>query len=248
MQPVYALEPLPGPCRASLFLAGPTPRDPVTPSWRPEALRLLAGLGYAGAVIIPEARGGEWRHSYLDQINWEVDMRARADLIVFWVPRELATMPALTTNIEFGEDYDSCRCLYGRPAEARKNGYLDARWQAVSGRAPHGTLAALLGEAVALLGEGAERHGAERDVPLTVWRSDVFAEWYTGLRRARQVLEGFQVRYVLPEDRRHPASPVAGFLAWVAVGKADGDHIEAGEIFLTRSRGAAVPPVLLNAG
>jgi len=41
MHPVYALEDLPDPCRASLFLAGPTPRDPVTPSWRPEALRLL---------------------------------------------------------------------------------------------------------------------------------------------------------------------------------------------------------------
>jgi hypothetical protein len=78
MHPVYALEELPDPCSASLFLAGPTPRDPATPSWRPEAQRLLAELGYTGAVILPEPRGGGWRHSYIEQIDWEVAMRARA--------------------------------------------------------------------------------------------------------------------------------------------------------------------------
>jgi hypothetical protein len=167
MYTVYALESLPDPCRASIFLAGPTPRDPATPSWRLEALRLLAELGYTGAVIIPEARGGEWRHSYLEQADWEVAMRARADLIVFWVPRELTAMPAFTTNVEFGEDYDSCRCLYGRPVEAPKCHYLDVRWHAMTGREPHNDLRDVLAEAVTLLGEGADRRGIERDVVST---------------------------------------------------------------------------------
>lgn len=92
MHHIYALENLPDPCRASLFLAGPTPRDAVTPSWRPEALRLLADLGYTGAVIIPEPRSGQWRQSYDDQVGWEVAMRARADLIAFWVPRDMAAL------------------------------------------------------------------------------------------------------------------------------------------------------------
>jgi len=82
-------------------------------------------------------------------------MRARADLIVFWVPRELATMPAFTTNVEFGEDYDSCRCLYGRPAEAPKCRYLDVRWQAMTDRSPHDSLSGMLTQTVALLGAGA---------------------------------------------------------------------------------------------
>src|SRR5262245_1649635 len=140
MRHVYALEDLPDPCHASIFLAGPTPRDPVTPSWRPDALQLLAGRGYQGAVLIPGRRSGECRHSYVDQADWEVAMRARADIIAFWVPRELAAMPAFTTNVEFGEDYDSCRCLYGRPAEAPKCRYLDVRSQAMTGRAPHDRL------------------------------------------------------------------------------------------------------------
>jgi Nucleoside 2-deoxyribosyltransferase like len=241
MHLVYALEDLPDPCRASLFLAGPTPRDPVTPSWRPEALRLLAGLGYKGAVIIPEPRSGEWRHSYAEQTEWEVAMRARADLIAFWVPRELATMPAFTTNVEFGEDYDSCRCLYGRPPGAPKCRYLDARWEALTGRAPHDCLRGVLAEAAGLLGAGAERHGAQRDVPLAVWRSELFTEWHRAQTAAGHALRQFRVRYMLPHGPRHPASPLNGFLAWAAVAVAGGGGILASEVYLTRP--TPLPPV-----
>jgi 8-oxo-dGTP pyrophosphatase MutT (NUDIX family) len=243
MHPVYALENLPDPCLASLFLAGPTPRDPVTPSWRPGALRLLAELGYTGAVIIPEARDGEWRHSYTDQIGWEVAMRARADLIVFWVPRELPAMPAFTTNVEFGEDYGNCRSLYGRPAEAQKCRYFDERWEAMTGRAPHESLRALLAEAVALIGEGAVRHGAERDVPLAVWRSEPFAEWHRAQAAAGHVLRQFQVRHVLPRGPSHPTSPLFGFLAWAAVAVAGEERVKANEVFLARPDTVAVVPV-----
>ncbi len=243
MHPVYALEELPDPCNASLFLAGPTPRDPITPSWRPEALRLLAELGYTGATVIPEPRGGEWLHSYAGQIDWEVAMRARADLIAFWVPRELASMPAFTTNVEFGEDYDSCRCLYGRPAEAQKCRYLDVRWEAMSGHAPHDNLRGLLAEACALLGKGAARRGAERDVPLAVWQSEPFSAWYRAQNAAGHVLRHFQVRHALPSGKRHPASPLFGFLAWAAVEVAGEGRIKANEVFLARPDTAAIVPV-----
>jgi ADP-ribose pyrophosphatase YjhB (NUDIX family) len=243
MHPVYALEDLPDPCRASLFLAGPTPRDPVTPSWRPEALRLLGELGFTDAVIIPEPRDGGWRRSYDDQVDWEAAMRARADLVVFWTPRELAAMPGFTTNVEFGEDYDSCRCLYGRPPGAPKRRYLDARWKEATGREPHDSLAGLLAEAVALLGEGAERRGAERDVPLSVWRSPPFAEWRKALDAAGHRLAAFRLRHALPAGKRHPSAPLFGFLAWAAVGVAGEDRIKANEVFFARPDVAAVAPV-----
>lgn len=217
MHHVYALEPLPDPLSASLFLAGPTPRDPGVPSWRPEALRILAELGYAGAVMVPEPRSGEWRHSYVDQTGWEAEMRARADLIAFWVPRELAQMPAFTTNVEFGEDYDSCRCLYGRPAEAPKNRYLDVRWEEVSGCRPLGSMRELLAECVGVLGGGLVRSGAERDVPLGIWRSPAFSAWYDGVRAAGHSLKSFRLLHALPEGPRHPASPIGSFLAEATV-------------------------------
>lgn len=231
MEVIYALENLPDPCSASVFLAGPTPRDPLTSSWRPEALRCFAELGYTGAVIIPEARDGHWRHSYLEQADWEVAMRARADLIVFWVPRELTAMPAFTTNVEFGEDYDSCRCLYGRPAEAPKCRYLDVRWQAISGHAPYDNLRDVLVEAVTLLGEGVERRGIERDVPLAVWRSEPFIKWYDVLKEAQHELKKFRVRYLLPQGPRHPSSPLKGFLAQTSVVVAGEDRIN--DVFCT---------------
>jgi hypothetical protein len=243
MHAVYALEDLPNPCRASIFLAGPTPRLPAVPSWRPEALRHLVELDYKGAVIIPEPRNGRWRYAYTEQVDWEVAMRARADLIAFWVPRALPDMPAFTTNIEFGEDYDSCRCLYGRPAEAVKCGYLDARWQAVTGRVPHEDLRALMTEVVTLLGEGAERNGGERDVPLIVWRSEPFQAWYLSQIAAGHGLRGFHVRHLLMAGERHPSAPLFGFLAWVAVAVAGEGRIKANEVFLARPDIVAVVPM-----
>lgn len=41
MNVIHALQPIP----KSIFLAGPTPRDDETPTWPPEALEILRGLG-----------------------------------------------------------------------------------------------------------------------------------------------------------------------------------------------------------
>lgn len=242
MHCVYALEDLPDPCCASLFLAGPTPHDNATPSWRPEAVQLLTGLGYTGAVIIPEPRD-RWQHSRSDQVEWEAAMRARADLIAFWVPRDLITMPGFTSNVEFGEDYDSCRCLYGRPPNAPKCIYLDIRWKTVTDRAPHESLSDLLRESTAVLAEGAERHGVERDVPLLVWRSPAFAEWYKALVAAGHKLTSFQLRHALPAGERYPSRPLFGFIAWAAVAVAGEDRVKANEVFVARPDTAAVVPI-----
>jgi 8-oxo-dGTP pyrophosphatase MutT (NUDIX family) len=152
-------------------------------------------------------------------------------------------MLAFTTNVEFGEDYDGCRCVYGRPAGAEKCGYLDARWQAVTGRVPHDDLRALLAEAVVLIGEGAERRGAERDVPLGVWCAERFQAWYRAQVAAGHALRGFQVRHALPAGLCHPATPLFGFLAWAAVEIAGEGRVKANEVFLARLDTVAVVPV-----
>ena len=178
---VYAAEGLPAVVSSSIFLAGPTPRDRDTPSWRPAALAILQGLGYRGTVMLPEDRSGEWKHSYDDQVEWEAAMRAAADVIVFWVPRDMsagpggsARMPSLTTNVEFGLDLPTGKVLYGRPPAAGKNKYLDHVWRSSSGTEPHATLEGLLGEAAALLGPGVPRTGDDRMVPLSVWLHPAF--------------------------------------------------------------------------
>lgn len=71
MQITYANQDFPQIITRSLFLCGPTPRDDETPSWRPEAYRLLEQMGFDGQVFTPEDAPGSWRENYDGQIDWE---------------------------------------------------------------------------------------------------------------------------------------------------------------------------------
>lgn len=109
----------------SIFLAGPTPRAESVKSWRPEAIKILKQIGFKGNVLIPER--DSWQMEYLDQVEWEDDALGNATSILFWVPRNMATMPALTTNVEFGRWIvkRGDRVVYGRPNDAVHCRYLD---------------------------------------------------------------------------------------------------------------------------
>jgi hypothetical protein len=109
----------------SIFLAGPTPRDSITPSWRPEAIGILNALGFDGVVYVPEHKERKKDYNYDLQVIWEWQTLANAGGIVFWVPRKLPEMPAFTTNVEFGLWIKDEKSFYGRPSWAEKKGYLD---------------------------------------------------------------------------------------------------------------------------
>lgn len=92
----------------SVFLAGPTPeRGSGVASWRPEAAAELAAR-WTGAgplvVLSPESRHGVRADRYTDQVVWECAARARAGVILFWIPRDEKLLPGFTTNVEFGYD------------------------------------------------------------------------------------------------------------------------------------------------
>lgn len=109
----------------SIFLAGGTPRDANTPSWRPEAIRLLRDKGFTGSVFVPEQTDGQWKNNYDDQVEWELKHLELATIIMFWVPRDLDRLPCFTTNVEFGIYLKSGKIVYGRPEYSHKNKYLD---------------------------------------------------------------------------------------------------------------------------
>jgi len=75
-------------------------------------------------TFVPEDETGEWKHSYIDQIEWEESALKQADVIIFWIPRDLITMPAFTTNIEWGMWCDSGKVVLGAPKNAPKMKYL----------------------------------------------------------------------------------------------------------------------------
>ena len=123
MKIIYANQPIVA-NKPSIFLAGPTPRD-ATLSWRPAALDFFKLADWDGIVYVPEDESGQWKNSYDEQVEWEEKALVAATCILFWIPRDLTTMPGFTTNVEWGWWYKSGKVVLGYPKEAPKMRYLD---------------------------------------------------------------------------------------------------------------------------
>lgn len=127
--------------RKSIFLAGPTPRSTEVKSWRPQALEILEQLEFDGDVFVPEFGSGKHGDlEYAHIIDWELEHLGKATVVCFWIPRNLDTMPAFTTNVEFGYHLQNGNVVYGRPNDAPKNRYLDYLYQKHYQTAPQTTL------------------------------------------------------------------------------------------------------------
>ena len=194
MDVVYALQPFPTRVMKTLFLAGPTPRGPGK-SWRPEALEKLEAMGFDGHVLVPEPEDQKWAEDYVDQVEWEAEGLQRADVIVFWVPRDVKTLPGLTTNDEWGVWKDSGKVVWGNPEGAdhvRYQRYYSERL----GVPVKDSLAGTLGAALKKLGEGSLREGeGECQVPLHVWTRDDFQAWYKSQKASGNRLDGLTVEW-----------------------------------------------------
>ncbi|KIQ62691.1 hypothetical protein TR51_27385 [Kitasatospora griseola] len=164
---VMAREELPTAPGPSVFLAGPTPRlgGPVA-SWRPAAIAEL-DRQWRGTdtltVYSPESRGGIRAKHYDDQVGWETAARERAGVVLFWIPRDLDSLPGFTTNVEFGLDVAARRVVLGCPPgcpNPERNRYLvwvaERHGAPVRGTLP-GTVAAALGIVSAHAFEGVAR-------------------------------------------------------------------------------------------
>lgn len=236
MQVVYARTPFPDSFTRALFLAGPTPRSAEVASWRPQALELLAARGYDGAVFVPEDADGQARFDYTDQIEWESEGLALADVIVFWIPRDLDTLPGFTTNVEWGIWMRSGKCVLGAPSDAPKLRYLQHHAAAL-GVPQASSLEATIDEALALLGPGGLRRGGERGVPLAIWRQPGFQRWLAAQQGAGHRLDGAQLEW---QFRSKPDRPLFCWALKVNLFIPAEDRHKRGEVVITRSDIAAV--------
>lgn len=206
MQIVYSREQIPDQLTKSIFLAGPTPRTDKVISWRKEALNILNELEYDGVVFVPENRKDKFDKKYLDeQIEWEHMCLKAADVIVFWIPRELREdfeMIALTTNVEFGLFLNSEKLFIGSPNDAEKNTYLQKisqdkyEW--------HDSLTKLLDDALDYIGDGALRKKIECKIPLKIFLSSQFSNWYNQQLTVGNELRDFNLEYqfVMPKAKK----------------------------------------------
>lgn len=194
MHVVYALEELPKTINRSIFLAGPTPRNEDGNPWRQVALKILEEKGYDGVVFIPEPRDGKWHKEYDRQVDWEDICLNVADCILFWIPRDLKHMPAFTTNIEWGRWENSGKLVLGYPKEAEKMSYIDlyARKEKIS---IFETLPDTLQAAINMVGEGVARSAGDRFIPLFIWNTPHFQEWYKAQTAVGNRIESAKLRY-----------------------------------------------------
>jgi nucleoside 2-deoxyribosyltransferase len=194
MKIYYSDQKLPTEVTKTIFLAGPTPRDSDTKTWRTEAIEILKKLNFNGEVFIPEPSTGKFLHEYTDQIEWELTAMKMADSIIFWVPRELKKMPALTTNVEFGYWINSGKVVFGFPENAEKIRYLEYLAKKHNVHC-YNHLEEVVKESLINIGVGALRTGGEAFVPLFIWNLVSFKDWYEAQKSAGNLLISADLYY-----------------------------------------------------
>lgn len=235
MRVFFTRQKLPEETTCTLFLMGPTPRADAVSSWRTDALRILDRAGFGGDVFVPEPADGVWPADYAEQVAWEDAALNRADRIVVWLPRDLATLPGLTTNDEWGfwKNRDPARLILGTPVEAQK-----VRYQQHYAKELDIPVYATLEETcrAAAAERGVLRRGGECEVPLHIWRTASFQAWHGAQKKAGNRLCGARVEWVF---RIKPTLIFYWALRVDIEVTAEGRH-KANEVILARPDVAAV--------
>lgn len=135
----------------SVFLAGCSPRKDQVLLWREFAIKFFKEQGFEGTLIIPEPRYGNW-YDFEKVVEWEDEYLKSADIILFWIPRNLEeNIYGLTSNVEFGRYLHSGKIIYGRPDESSENRYLDYWYKKIYGVDPFSDLNLLVNKVVETL-------------------------------------------------------------------------------------------------
>jgi len=249
MEVIYALQDYPKTQTKTIFLAGPTPRSQEVHSWRPDAIEILKKLKYDGQVYIPEPQDGNWRGHYDDQVEWEEVGLNRADIIVFWIPRS-NDMPGYTTNDEWGFWKQTGKAVLGFPKDAEKMRYQEYYANKYHLSVSH-TLEDTLKAALNLIGKGAARSAGEVYVPLYIWRTSSFQNWYGNMKLAGNRLDKARVLhsfYKAAYDNKQAHAKVEGthdvfvylWVMHVEVWIAKENRSKVNEIILSRTDTSAV--------
>lgn len=230
---VYAGEEAPQGWSGSVFLAGPTPRTPDVPTWRPAALEEIERRWDRPgrlAVFLPEPRDGAVWPDYDRQRSWELYWGDRCDEVLFWIPRGPG-MPALTTNDEFGRWKDTGRVVLGTPPGAERVRYQ--RDYATDNHIPLAdTLADTVTAALDRIGDGAWRSCGQRHVPLLLWRTSSFRSWLGAQQGAGNELRAGRLEWTFRTGERRQIVVFWAFHAQVYV--AAENRVKGNEVVISR--------------
>ena len=178
MKVLTPINELPKSTKKSVFLAGPTPRDNNADEkyfWRRKAIKYLEEKGYDGIVFSPDFHP---ETTYEKQVSWENKCLNLADIILFWIPRDLKVLPGFTTNIEYGEWMKSGKIVLGFPEDAEHVRYLKSKAELY--KTPvFNTLENSLDKVLQYLNDNESlRENGEINIPLHIWKHPAFQQWY----------------------------------------------------------------------
>ncbi|GAA2388930.1 hypothetical protein Cme02nite_71470 [Catellatospora methionotrophica] len=122
---------------------------------------------------------------------------------MFWVPRDLATLPGFTTNVEWGRWESSGRVVLGAPADAPGMRYL-AHYARLHGAPVADTLDGVLAAGLALLRGGSTRSGTHRELPLPLWQDQTVRTWLSAQESAGNRLRSARVVWTWPGGDQRP--------------------------------------------
>lgn len=186
----------------------------------------LERLGFTGDVYSPEYRESQSdTFDYTQQVEWELQGLQRADLIVFYVPRQgfennseldaaildsatvndvIAaikehTQLGLTTNVEFGRWIDSGKVLLGYPAEAQQVRYLRWLQKEVTGKdVVYASIPEMAGAVFQRSAQGVHREGGEAALPIAAWKVPGVQAWRDQLVAQGHEILGGTLKFQIP--------------------------------------------------
>jgi 8-oxo-dGTP pyrophosphatase MutT (NUDIX family) len=171
---ISSSETAPASYHASIFLL------PVSSGWQSEALQLLSQqltVDINLVVFTPQMAS-------VEEKLWELKQLDFADIIILWLA------DSLITPIEFSHHAQSGKLFYGRSGAVEP---LDLLYRDLTGRQAQSQLTALIAEVVSYLHQqvkGKPRIQGERQVPLMIWSTPQFQNWYCQHRQiGNQLLE-----------------------------------------------------------
>ena len=216
----------------SIFLAGP-----IT-DWREKAIKYLYDHGYDGTIFNPEVSTQQYNNNYDNQFKWEHEHLDKADLIIFWIPRDISNgITGLATNIEFGLYAHSNKLVVGIPSAEKEQYIINC---CDENNIPlFYTLEETLNYALEKLSSITTniRTDIECNIPLFIWQNNEFQTWYQQQIKIGNKLLGFKCLYSFFMPK---AKVLFLWICHVKMYIAAEDRIKDNEFILSRSNISSV--------
>jgi ADP-ribose pyrophosphatase YjhB (NUDIX family) len=218
---LMAREEYPEKVSRSVFLAGP-----IT-GWREEAVNMLKDKGWNGVVINPVAE--DYEEHYEEQVEWERKMLSATDFVIFWWPKV-----SNVSCVEFGDMLDTAKVISGYDKDMEDDiSYIEETYKEYYEKDLHTNLEKCIDDLIEQSEDsGSVRMGGARYVPLQIWRTPAFQNWYQNMMAVGNRLDDAKQLWIFNMPK---AKIVFSWVVWVKVWIESEQRYKENEYVLSRT-------------